>query len=90
MELIITFIAWAFGAISSLSVFQTSPLSLFFSKQATIISELGPQLSPNASILLPGSTEFTDAATRWQQYRKPDVNVVVQVTNEHDIQRTVS
>jgi hypothetical protein len=84
MGFIKLFAAWAAGAISSNTIFQVCA-----QKSSNITSELGSQLSPGASILLPGFAEFTNATTRWQQYRDPEIHVVVAVTNEHDVQQTL-
>jgi hypothetical protein len=84
MGFIKLFAAWAVGAISSNFTVQ-----VYAQNPSNITSELGSQLSLGASILLPGSAEFTNATTRWQQYRDPEIHVVVAVTNEHDVEQTI-
>lgn len=51
--------------------------------------ELGPLLSPGASIFLPGTAEFRDKTTRWIDSLSPDIGAVVAVATEEDIQQTV-
>jgi hypothetical protein len=55
-----------------------------------IKTDLGPRLSSNASIFLPGSSQFADATLRWQEWRDPNITVVVEVATEGDVQETVS
>ena len=56
---------------------------------STIASELGPRLSPDASIILPSSEEFAEAILRWTEYRAPTFSAVVEVANEKDVQETM-
>lgn len=58
--------------------------------QASILSELGPKLSPNASIILPKDTNFGAATRRWVEYQAPSFGAVVVVTDEADVRQTVS
>lgn len=51
--------------------------------------ELGPLLSPGASIYLPGTPEFSDKTTRWIDSLSPDIGAVVVVATEEDVQQTV-
>lgn len=90
MNSVTTLAAWALGIISSAPILLEGSTQHIFTKQPDIISRLGPQLSPNASILLPGSADFRNATTRWQLYREPEIDVVVEVANDQDVQRTVS
>lgn len=88
MNSVTTLAAWAFGIISSAPILLHGYTQHI--KQPDIVARLGPQLSPNASILLPGSADFRNATTRWQLYREPEIDVVVEVANDQDVQRTVS
>ena len=90
MNSITTVAVWAFGIISSAPILLQGYTQHIFTKQPDIVSKLGPQLSPNASISLPGSADFRNATTRWQLYREPEIDVVVEVANDQDVQRTVS
>lgn len=93
MEFLAAILAWAFGLISSFASYQglQSPLNYFFPQNLNITADLGPQLSPGASIFLPGSSQFESATTRWQQhYRSPSFRAAVQVATERDVQQTVS
>jgi hypothetical protein len=85
MNSITTLAAWAFGIISSGSILLQGYSPHIFFKQADIISQLRSPLSANASVLLPGSEDFKNAATMWQRYREPKICVVVEVANEHDV-----
>lgn len=55
-----------------------------------IIPDLGPLLSPQASIVLPGDATFVNLTRRWREYEAPTVSAVVQVAAEADVQHTVS
>lgn len=50
-----------------------------------IVSELGPQLSPNASIITQDEPEFEDLTSRYNAYRAPTFRVVVNPGVESDI-----
>lgn len=54
-----------------------------------IQTELGPQLSQNASIYFPGSSDFARATERWSTYAQPNISVVVQPGSEEDVATTV-
>lgn len=88
MQAVYLLTTWAFVAISSWA-FSLDYAPSIYLRPADIVSELGPKLSPNASIILPGSADFIISTTRWQQYRSPEINVAVEVTNERDIRETV-
>lgn len=91
MEVIAAIGAWALGAVpTSSNAFPGFILKNFSTPRMDILSELGPSLSSNASIFLPGSQQFTNATTRWQVYDEPNITVVVQVATESDVQETVS
>ena len=56
---------------------------------ATINSSLGPQLSNNAQIHLPGSAGFNSSTERWNSNITPTFAVVVEVATESDVQATI-
>lgn len=56
---------------------------------ATINSSLGPQLSTNAQIHLPGSAGFNSSTERWNSNITPTFAVVVEVATESDVQATI-
>lgn len=60
------------------------------SDSAEILANLGPLLSPTASIVLPGNPEFDNLTARWREYEAPEIAVAVQVATETDVQNTVS
>ncbi|KAI1498756.1 hypothetical protein F5X99DRAFT_411811 [Biscogniauxia marginata] len=50
-----------------------------------IVADLGPLLSPQASIVLPGEATFASLTSRWREYHAPNISAVVQVTTEADV-----
>jgi hypothetical protein len=50
-----------------------------------IVSDLGPQLSPNASIITPDEPEFGNLTARYSAFRAPTFIVVVNPGVESDI-----
>ena len=90
MNYITTIAVWGFGIILSCFIVFQGYSPHIFSKQPDIVAQLGPRLSTNASIFLPGSEDFKKATTRWQRYREPEIDVVVEVADERDVQQTVS
>ncbi|KAI1459380.1 hypothetical protein F4805DRAFT_473318 [Annulohypoxylon moriforme] len=54
-----------------------------------IAADLGPLLSPQASIVLPGEATFANLTSRWREYRAPNISAVVQAATEADVQKTV-
>ncbi|KAJ2979491.1 hypothetical protein NUW58_g7186 [Xylaria curta] len=54
-----------------------------------ISGALGPKLSPQATIVLPGDSDFASLTARWREYRAPNISVVVKVATESDVQETV-
>ncbi|KAH8893450.1 FAD-binding domain-containing protein [Thozetella sp. PMI_491] len=67
--------------------------SLFLSAlgvhQANITDALGPLLSDNAKIYLPGSSGFVNGTTRWSALDQPTIAAVVKVATEGDVQQTI-
>ncbi|KAI1820314.1 FAD-binding domain-containing protein [Xylaria intraflava] len=59
------------------------------SERSAILAGLGPSLSPDASIALPGDSEFDALTSRWREYKAPNISVVVRVATEADVQKTV-
>lgn len=57
---------------------------------AEIQANLSPLLSPEAKIILPSDTEFTQVTARWREFQAPQIALVVQVAVEADVQHTVS
>jgi hypothetical protein len=55
-----------------------------------ILANLGPLLSPKASIVHSTNPEFAGLVARWREYKGPNITVVVQVAVESDVQETVS
>ena len=54
-----------------------------------IVTQLGPQLSQNAAVLVSSSSGFDNAAQRWQTYNDPSFSAIVDVAVESDIVKTV-
>ena len=61
-----------------------------FSSAFNITKDLGPQLSPGATIIFPGSAEFLVATDRDNEQDPPVFAVVVEVATENDVIKTVS
>ena len=57
---------------------------------ASIVYELGPKLSPNATILLPKDSDFAGVTMRWVDYQAPTFRAAVVVACEEDVQQSVS
>ena len=62
---------------------------VFTRNQPDILGELGPQLSPNAAIVLPNNTQFANLTERWAVYAPPTFQAVVEVAIDQDVQKTV-
>ena len=84
MEFVAALAAWAYGAI-----FTSPGLGPALNCQATI-PELRPQLSPDAAILCPGSSEFANATNRWSAIEQPNITAVAKVITENDVSQVVS
>ncbi|KAI1811582.1 hypothetical protein GGS20DRAFT_92611 [Poronia punctata] len=54
-----------------------------------ILASLGPKLSAQAAIILPGDGEFDSLTSRWREYEAPCIAAVVQAATESDVQQTV-
>lgn len=57
--------------------------------QVGSLDDLKPLLSDQASIYLPGSSEYAEATLRWDASTQPGLDAVVNVATESDVQRTV-
>lgn len=57
--------------------------------QSDVHSQLGPQLSPGASIYFPNSAQFANATSRWSSYAEPQIAVVVEPATAKDVATTV-
>ncbi|KAI8959246.1 hypothetical protein F5Y11DRAFT_333866 [Daldinia sp. FL1419] len=58
-------------------------------KAINLKSNLGPRLSSDASIVLPGDEHFASLTSRWREWRAPTIAAVVQVATEDDVQQAV-
>ncbi|KAF2197576.1 FAD-binding domain-containing protein [Delitschia confertaspora ATCC 74209] len=59
------------------------------SNDSSISRILGPRLTSNARIILPGDVDFSSSSERWQEYAKPTFKAIVEVTTESDISETI-
>jgi hypothetical protein len=78
---------WVGGVASS--ILDIQPTGNIFSSNISITAALGPNLSPNAAIILPDQADWRNASARWQGYAIPTYQAVVEVATEKDIQQTV-
>lgn len=72
-----------------LAIFSAKKWPSLPGQDPDISSGLGPLLSADASILLPGSGAFDNKTIRWQEFQSPTVRAVVVVATEQDVQQTV-
>ncbi|KAI3324037.1 FAD binding domain-containing protein [Xylariaceae sp. AK1471] len=56
---------------------------------STVERELGPILSTNTLIFGPENPEFSEAASRWDEFVRPDVEISVEPAQESDIAKIV-
>lgn len=91
MEFLVVAVAGVLGNLCSVLPSSTTSTGWFSSlcSPGDISSVLGPHLSSGAHIYLPGSGEFTQAATRWSAYQAPNFTVLVKVATESDVGETV-
>ncbi|KAI1418448.1 hypothetical protein F5Y13DRAFT_149192 [Hypoxylon sp. FL1857] len=76
--------------ISSINILARESLPIVgMTDNINIVADLGPLLSPQASIVLPGDAAFANITSRWREYQAPDISAVVQVAAEADVQQTV-
>ncbi|KAI5867522.1 hypothetical protein GGS23DRAFT_612662 [Durotheca rogersii] len=54
-----------------------------------VARELGPQLSRNSSIFGPDDARWVEATTRYQEYNRPHISMVVEPAREDDIPKIV-
>ena len=67
----------------------TDDITPFDQSPGNIQQALGSQLSTNASIWFPGSTNFTNGASRWSTHANPNISVVVEVATADDVAATI-
>lgn len=87
---------WVAAAIASIiaawganSFFNQSTPPLFSPASVNGIQELAKVLSSNASVLLSGSDGYVVATDRWNRFRPPHFEVIVEVATEDDVSHTV-
>ena len=78
--------AWALSLFNSPKFFLQTSLGL---SNIDVEADLGPRLSTEAAIYLPGSNGFETATDRWIPWRNPGFDVVVEVATEEDVGETV-
>jgi hypothetical protein len=87
--ILVAFVAWTGTAVSSYDIPGSLSHTYFNYKTANIEAELGSLLSPNATIIYRTDFRFGNATERWQEYKSPSINIVVEVATESDVQETV-
>jgi hypothetical protein len=88
-SVLVAFGAWAGAAIASYDIPGSISRTHFNYKTSSIQVELGSLLSPNATIISRVDPRFGNATERWQEYKSPSINIVVEVATENDVQETV-
>jgi hypothetical protein len=61
-----------------------------FFKTLDIKAELGPQLSQEATISLPGDAQFESVTSRWTLWSPPSYRAYVEIGSEEDVEKIVS
>ncbi|KAI0384963.1 hypothetical protein F5Y04DRAFT_202214 [Hypomontagnella monticulosa] len=89
MEVIAAGIAYAVNRIQPQKLLVRLGLASLIAGDVNFLGELGPTLSPEASIILPNDTSFSSLTDRWREYHAPDIAAVVQVATEGDVQEAV-
>ena len=56
---------------------------------SNIQHQLGPLLSPGATLYFPGTSQFENATSRWSSYAEPNVAIVVESATDKDVTTTV-
>ncbi|KAI0854095.1 hypothetical protein F5Y00DRAFT_222271 [Daldinia vernicosa] len=64
-------------------------MASLISKSINLQADLGPRLSPSASIALPDDANFANLTSRWREWHAPTIAAVVQVATEGDVQQAV-
>ena len=77
--------AWALSIFGAQTPLTSSPFSL----SGNVTADLGPRLSANAAIWLPGSDGYGVATDRWIPWNNPSLDVVVEVATEGDVEQAV-
>ncbi|KAI0120156.1 FAD-binding domain-containing protein [Nemania sp. FL0031] len=70
-------------------LFQRHPITRSTLTSSKVQSELGPVLSNGAVIFGPSSSLYPNATSRWVEYVKPNIQVVVQPAQESDVAKIV-
>ncbi|KAL1862848.1 hypothetical protein Daus18300_008345 [Diaporthe australafricana] len=78
----------SYDVVNQLQVAAWQPLDSA-SNITAFVDELGPQLSPEASITLFGSDDFENLTARWTAWKAPSFKAAVQVYTEEDVSNTI-
>ncbi|KAJ8130682.1 hypothetical protein O1611_g2947 [Lasiodiplodia mahajangana] len=70
-------------------LFQRNPITRSSLTSSKVQSELGPLLSHGAVVFGPSSSLYLNATSRWVEYVKPNIQVVVQPAQESDVAKIV-
>ncbi|KAK6064225.1 6-hydroxy-D-nicotine oxidase 1 [Seiridium cupressi] len=85
MEVITAGIAYVINNASARRLLVKLGLASLITITPDFPAELGPRLSPGASIILPGDANFANITTRWREWHGPSIAAVVAVATEDDI-----
>ncbi|KAI1777235.1 hypothetical protein F4818DRAFT_341465 [Hypoxylon cercidicola] len=89
MEVLAAGVAYTINNFSPQKVLTKLGLASLIASNVNLLGDLGPKLSPEASILLPGDAEFANLTSRWREWHAPNIAAVVEVATEADVQQTV-
>ncbi|KAI0165178.1 hypothetical protein GGR52DRAFT_97996 [Hypoxylon sp. FL1284] len=87
--LFVVLVSYFLGCLPSANVLaRQPPHAVAMADHANIAADLGPLLSAQASIVVPGDATFANLTSRWREYHAPSISAVVQVAVEADVQET--
>lgn len=80
----------AHGIVYDSQAYWSSAAAPYTTQCYSITAELGPNLSPAATVVLPGNSSYQDLEIRASSPRiSPTFSAVVEVATEQDVQHTV-
>jgi hypothetical protein len=89
MEVIVAGVAYALSNTLPSNVLVKLGLASLLVSNPNFLAGLKPQLSPGASLVLPGDASFVNLTTHWREWHAPTIAAVVEVATEGDVQQAV-